>query len=261
MEKSNQEGVNSPFSLAISSNKDIVVALAGNPNTGKSTIFNALTGLRQHTGNWPGKTVTNAQGHYIHNGKPFLLVDLPGTYSLLANSPDEQVARDFICFGRPDATIVVTDATNLERNLNLAFQVMEVTDNVVLCVNLLDEAERKGIVVNLEKLAVQLRIPVVGTVARNQKGLMKLKDIIADIVAGKLKPSPLKIKYPEEIEKQIEKVIPKLEPLLDGSLNARWLALRLIEGDKTILDSIEQYLVGSNTIGINEVTIFGETAL
>jgi len=233
-------------SIDKTSNRDIVIALAGNPNTGKSTIFNALTGLRQHTGNWPGKTVTNAQGHYIHRGKPFLLVDLPGTYSLLANSPDEQVTRDFICFAKPDATIVVADATNLERNLNLTLQVMEVTDNVVLCVNLLDEAERKGIVVNLERLAHELGIPVIGTVARNQKGLIKLKDAIDDLVTGVLKPTPLKIKYSTNIESKIEELKPSLVKILQGLFEPRWVALRIIEGDDTLIASIEQYLVEKN---------------
>lgn len=226
--------------------KDIIVALAGNPNTGKSTIFNTLTGLRQHTGNWPGKTVTNAQGHYIHRGKPFLLVDLPGTYSLLANSPDEQVTRDFICFSKPDVTIIVVDATNLERNLNLALQVMEATDKVVLCVNLLDEAERKGIVVNLERLALELGIPVIGTVARSQKGLIKLKDTIDDLVTGTIKTTPLKIKYSTDIEAKIEELTPTLEKILHGLIEPRWVALRIIEGDDTLIDSIEQYLIGKN---------------
>lgn len=226
--------------------KDIVIAIAGNPNTGKSTIFNAFTGLRQHTGNWPGKTVANAQGDYIHRGKPFLIVDLPGTYSLLSNSPDEQVARDFICFEKPQATIVVVDATNLERNLNLALQVMEVTDNVVLCVNLLDEAERKGIVINLERLASELGIPVIGTVARSQKGLLKLMDTIDYLVSGVIKPNPLKIKYSTDIESKIKELTPSLENILQGLIEPRWLALRIIEGDDSIIDSIERYLVDNN---------------
>lgn len=232
--------------LALASDKDIVIALAGNPNTGKSTIFNALTGLRQHTGNWPGKTVTNARGHYIHRGKTFLLVDLPGTYSLLANSPDEQVTRDFICFGKPDVTIIVADATNLERNLNLALQVMEATDNVVLCVNLLDEAERKGIVINLEILANELGIPVIGTVARSQKGLIKLKDTIDDLVTGAKQTTPLKIKYSSDIESKIEKLTPVLEKILHGLIDPRWVALRIIEGDDTLINSIEHYLTEKN---------------
>ncbi len=225
---------------------DIVLALAGNPNTGKSTIFNALTGLKQHTGNWPGKTVTNAQGHFIHRGKPFLLVDLPGTYSILANSPDEQVARDFICFGKPEATIVVTDATNLERNLNLALQIMEITSDVVVAVNLLDEAERKGISVDLSKLSAELGVPVIGTIAREQKGLTELKDIVDDIVMKKLQLKPYQIRYSAGIEERINQLSLKLEKILRGKINARWVALRLLDGDETIIESIEKYLLPSS---------------
>lgn len=155
-----------------------VIALAGNPNVGKSTIFNALTGLRQHTGNWPGKTVNNAQGEFTYQGKEFLLVDLPGTYSLLAHSAEEEVARDFIIKGNPDATLIVVDASCLERNLNLALQVLEVTNNAVLCVNLLDEAKRKGIHVDLKQLQAELGIPVIGTTARTGKGLPELKQAL-----------------------------------------------------------------------------------
>jgi len=143
--------------------KDLVIALAGNPNTGKSTVFNSLTGLKQHTGNWPGKTVTNARGKYTHRCRDFVLVDLPGTYSLFANSADEEVARDFICSGEPRVTVVVTDATSLERNLNLVLQVLEITNQVVLCVNLLDEAQRKKIHVDLRILSEILGVPVIGT--------------------------------------------------------------------------------------------------
>jgi energy-coupling factor transporter ATP-binding protein EcfA2 len=132
---------------------DYVVALAGNPNTGKSTVFNALTGLRQHTGNWPGKTVTRAEGGFLYNGRSYKLVDLPGTYSLLATSADEEVARDFLLFGQPDVTVVVVDACRLERNLNLALQVLEITDRVVICLNLMDEARRQHIDVDIEQLA------------------------------------------------------------------------------------------------------------
>lgn len=124
-------------------NFDFKIAIAGNPNVGKSTIFNSLTGMHQHTGNWPGKTVSNASGIITYNKKKFLLVDIPGTYSILSNSEEEEIARDFICFSKPNATVVVVDSTCLERNLNLVFQVMEITPNVILCVNLLDEAEKK----------------------------------------------------------------------------------------------------------------------
>ena len=145
---------------------DYVVALAGNPNTGKSTVFNALTGLKQHTGNWPGKTVTRAEGGYTYACRRYKLVDLPGTYSLLSASQDEEIARDFILFGQPDCTIVVVDATCLERNLNLALQVLEISDRVVVCVNLMDEARRKGLEVDVRSLSRDLGAPAVPTAAR-----------------------------------------------------------------------------------------------
>ena len=135
---------------------DYVVALGGNPNTGKSTVFNALTGLRQHTGNWPGKTVARAEGGFVYGQKRYKLVDLPGTYSLLATSLDEEVARDFLLFDQPDVTVIVVDATRLERNLNLAFQVLEITDRAVICLNLTDEARRHGLEIDDRALALEL---------------------------------------------------------------------------------------------------------
>lgn len=160
---------------------DFTIAIAGNPNVGKSTVFNSLTGLHQHTGNWPGKTVSNAMGMTDYKCKSFLLVDIPGTYSIMSNSQEEEIARDYICFGNPDATVVIVDATCLERNLNLVYQVMEITPNIVLCVNLLDEAKRKGIHINFELLEEKLGIPVVGTIARKEKTLKKLMQKVYDV--------------------------------------------------------------------------------
>ena len=155
-------------------NWDYLVALAGNPNTGKSTVFNALTGLRQHTGNWPGKTVTRAEGVFSLKDRKVKVVDLPGTYSLQAGSTDEEVARDFILFGEPDVTLVVVDATRLERNLNLVLQVLEITDRVVVCLNLMDEARRHGIAVDAARLEKELGVPVVPTSVRRGEGLPEL---------------------------------------------------------------------------------------
>ena len=150
---------------------DAVVALAGNPNVGKSTIFNALTGLRQHTGNWPGKTVVNARGTYTHGNRRYALMDLPGCYSLFARSAEEEVARDFVCFGHPDAVVVVNDAACLERNLILVLQTLELTGQVVMCVNLMDEAKKRRISIDLDVLSARLGISAVGTAARSKRGL------------------------------------------------------------------------------------------
>lgn len=230
------------FEVNLESPDDIIVALAGNPNTGKSTVFNNLTGLNQHTGNWPGKTVTNAQGKYQHNTHRYILVDLPGTYSLLANSVEEQVARDFICFGNPHATVVVADATCLERNLNLVLQILEITDKVVVCVNLIDEAKRKKINVNLKKLSELLGVPVVGTTARNGKGLEELKETVEKVALGKLKTNPKEVDYDEVLTKAISKVKPVINELVDNNIVNKWVSLRLIDGDNALLESINDYL-------------------
>lgn len=231
------------FHIQLEDENEFIIALAGNPNVGKSTVFNALTGLNQHTGNWPGKTVTNARGHYIYKDKKFLLMDLPGTYSLLANSVEEQVARDFICFGEPDATIVVADATCLERNLNLLLQIMELTEKVVLCVNLMDEARRKGICIHIEKLEEELGIPVVAATARKGEGLDALMDKVYGLALGLIKPQPKNILYPEEVEKEIDRLSEKLQKVLKNKFNSRWLALRLLEGDPTILEAIGEFVL------------------
>lgn len=216
----------------------IVIALAGNPNTGKSTVFNSLTGLNQHTGNWPGKTVTRAQGSYNHMEQKYTLVDLPGAYSLLSNSVEEEVARDFICFAKPKCCVVVTDATCLERNLNLVLQVLEITDRVVVCVNLIDEARRKKIDINLKRLSHILGVPVVGTNARDGQGLDLLKEMVHKVSTGQIENSPIKVVYDETIEEAVKLFEQSLQVILEGSLNNRWVALRLVEGDRRTLDKM-----------------------
>lgn len=220
----------------------MTIALAGNPNVGKSTVFNALTGLRQHTGNWPGKTVDNAQGTVTYRSKSFLLVDLPGTYSILAHTVEEQIARDFICFGHPDATIVVLDATCLERNLNLALQVMEITPNVLVCINLMDEARKKNININVTELEKELGVPVVATAARNGEGLDVLKETLSQVVTGARKPYPRQIVYSQEVEAALDQLLPNIERLIDHRLNPRWVALRLLDGDRAFIESINLHL-------------------
>ena len=220
--------------------QDCVIALAGNPNVGKSTIFNRLTKLHQHTGNWPGKTVTNAQGRCEYHGRQYCLVDLPGTYSLMARSAEEETARDFFCFGGADAAIVVCDATCLERNLNLVLQILELVPRTVVCVNLLDEAAKKHITIDLDALSQRLGVPVVGTAAGRGEGLEALLDAVERLDA--LDPKPLRVRYLAPIERAVACLEPLLEERLHGLLTARWTALRLLDGDASLLNSLTRYL-------------------
>ena len=219
---------------------DYVIAIAGNPNTGKSTVFNALTGLRQHTGNWPGKTVSRAEGAYAYGDKKYKLVDLPGTYSLLSTSEDEEVARNFILFGKPDVTIIVADAGRLERNLNLVLQILEITDKAVLCLNLMDEAKRNGIVIDVRTLSKELGIPVVPTSARYQEGIPELIQTIDEIASGKIVCKPRKIKnVPKKILKAVTKLSAEIESEFPEIPNSRWIAFRLLEGDGRIIEALK----------------------
>ena len=213
-----------------------VVALAGNPNVGKSTVFNALTGMHQHTGNWPGKTVTGAQGVCRRGGREYVLVDVPGCYSLLAHSPEEEVARDFICFGQPDAVIVVCDATCLERNLNLVLQVMEAVPRVVVCVNLMDEAKKKGLALDLEELSRRLGTPVVAAAARSGRGLDGLLDAVETACSGHAQVR--RIPYPEALEQAIEQLLPAAEAVCPPGCSPRWLCARLLDGDSALRQAL-----------------------
>ncbi len=215
-----------------------MVALAGNPNVGKSTVFNGLTGMHQHTGNWSGKTVTGAVGQYLYRQTKYRLVDIPGTYSLMAHSAEEEVARDFICFGGPDVTVVVCDATCLERNLNLVLQIAEVCQKMVVCVNLIDEAKKKKIRIDAARLQKNLGLPVVLTAARKKRGLSGLTAAIDGVCEGRIPINPVKIRYLPSIETAIETVGEGLALLDLKGLPRRFVALKLLERDRGFCNGI-----------------------
>ena len=218
---------------------DYVVALAGNPNTGKSTVFNAVTGLRQHTGNWPGKTVSRAEGAFALGDTRYKLVDLPGTYSLMSATVDEEIARNFILFAQPDVTVVVVDAHHLERNLNLVLQVLEITDRVIICLNLIDEAKRHGRSVDHRRLARDLGVPVVPTVARSGQGVDKLLETIAEVASGGIRCRPHHLPPRKGRDAEIvEQFRARLDSVMPSLPNARWVALRLLDGDRRVEEAL-----------------------
>lgn len=216
---------------------DSVIALAGNPNVGKSTVFNLLTGMNQHTGNWTGKTVQNAQGRFERDGKDYILVDIPGTYSILAHSAEEEAARDFICFGGADGAVVVCDATCLERNLNLVIQIIEITPHVMVCVNLLDEARKKRISVDTARLSELLGVPVFGVTARTGEGIDEMTAALCSIGETK-REDVIRCAYPDEIEAAVSRLSAVLSDKLEGAADERFAALRLLDGDGKLIDGI-----------------------
>lgn len=225
---------------------DYTVALAGNPNTGKTTLFNSLTGLRMHVGNWPGKTVVQATGGFRFGDSKFRLVDLPGAYSLLSRSADEEVARDFILFGRPDVTIIVCDATALERNLNLTLQILEITGSCVVALNLMDEAKRRGIEIDVRSLARDLGVRVQPISARSGMGIPELLRSVSEVALERgAIPPPRSLKLSREVEKAVKPIEEALRQKHPDLANARWVALRLLEGDESVMAEVKAGTLGS----------------
>ena len=235
---------------------DYTIALAGNPNTGKSTIFNALTGLKQHTGNWPGKTVTRAEGNFQFKDSKYKIIDLPGTYSLMSTSEDEEVARDFILFGRPDVTVVVVDAGRLERHLSLVVQIQEITNKVVVCLNLMDEAQRHSVEIDVRGLSRDLGVPVIPTSARRKEGITDLLVAIDQVATGKYVPEHKTISgISGESREAVQQVASKLLNIDADLPSPSWLAMRLIQQDTTIQSALVNQTLSTkvNNENIKEV--------
>ncbi|MCX7871091.1 MAG: 50S ribosome-binding GTPase [bacterium] len=225
---------------------DYVIVLVGNPNVGKSTLFNYLTKLNVRVGNWPGKTVLKYEGYFEYKNKIFKIIDLPGTYSLLSISQDEEITRNFLLFSNYDIAIFILDATNIERNLLLYFQIVEITNKVVIALNLIDEANRKGIHIDLEKLHNKLKVPIVPIIAQTGYNVNILLDQIINIIDNKIEIKPTKIKFNENIEyliKEIENDLITNYPELSNFENLRWIAIRLLAGDNFIKELISKKIL------------------
>ena len=224
--------------------REVRVAVIGNPNVGKSTLFNALTGAKQYIGNWPGVTVEKKEGERIWRGIKIRFVDLPGSYGLGAASIDEKIARDYILLEKPDYVIDIIDASNLERNLYLTLDLLEMSVKVIISLNMIDIAASKGIRINHEKLSELLGVPVVPTIAIQEKGIDKLCDVVVNAVNGDVIFKPFRIKYPREVEEAIQE-LSSIIAEIDSKLPSRWIALRLLTGDEDVKRKISEYEDGA----------------
>ena len=223
------------------SKQEITIALAGNPNSGKTTVFNNLTGARQHVGNWPGVTVEKKEGFCSSQGYRIRVVDLPGVYSLTAYSLDEVIARDYVVDEKPDVVVAVVDASNLERNLYLAVQFLEMKANLVIALNMMDVAESRGYQIDVKELSRLLGTPVVPMVAARNQGTRELLETVVGVAAGSIQVSGIHMQYGHDVEAELA----KLENILSGnslaeSYSPRWLAVKLLEDDREIIDKVRQ---------------------
>lgn len=238
--------------------KRLTVGMAGNPNSGKSVIFNALTGSRQHVGNWPGKTVERAEGVFFHGNWEIHLVDLPGTYSLAAQSPEEIIARDYIISEEPDVVVNVVDATSLERNLNLTLQLLELTDKVVVALNLMDEVRRQGCEIDVEALEAVLGVPVVSTVATEGEGLPQLKAALVEVAEGRRQTHPASVDYGLTVEGYVQSLEADLAKLgINGQ--SRWIAIRLLEDDPEIIEGFKSGKLSDCTLSEDAPVAYPES--
>jgi len=225
--------------------REIVIALAGNPNSGKTTVFNNLTGAKQHVGNWPGVTVEKKEGSCRFRGYSIKVVDLPGVYSLTAYSPDEVVARNFIIDEKPDVVVDIVDASNLERNLYLAVQIMEMGAPLIIALNMMDEAESRGYKINIEAISQEMGVSVIPMVANRNRGTNELMEEIVSVAERKTEASGVRIEYGREVENEIS----RLEEAISGSplaskYSPKWLAVKLLEGDEEVIKKFEEVKSG-----------------
>jgi small GTP-binding protein len=221
--------------------REIVIALAGNPNSGKTTVFNNLTGARQHVGNWPGVTVEKKEGHCSFQGHNIKVVDLPGVYSLTAYSPDEVVARNFIIDEKPDVVVDIVDASNLERNLYLAVQIMEMGVPLIIALNMMDEAESRRYKIDIEAISKEMGVSVIPMVANRNKGTDELLEEIVKVAEGRTGVSGVRIEYGREVENEISRLEKAIsESPLALRYSPKWLAVKLIEGDEEIIRKFEE---------------------